>query len=77
MPQNLVKTNIPGYLKDMDTNLIINKDEDSYQSYIKSKQKSLKVKQLESEIKHIKDEFSLMKKEFEKLLLKSNITTDN
>jgi hypothetical protein len=50
--RKFVKTNIPGYEKHVRTNVIINKDNGDYASFVKAREKSRKFRDLEQTVRN-------------------------
>lgn len=56
-----VKTNVPGYLKDEKTGMVINKDVKEYQIYLAQRSKILSNKELGTKVDAMESEISEIK----------------
>ena len=65
-----VKTNIPGYEKNVRTNVVINNNNGEYQAFLKAKQKAKKMRCLEETVKKQSDQLSELREMVLKLLEK-------
>jgi predicted nucleic acid-binding Zn-ribbon protein len=57
----LVKTEIPGYYKDKDTGLVINKKKEELTAFQAAREKSKAAKALEEEVKTLKEDVKEIK----------------
>lgn len=67
-----LNTNIPGYIKDTDSGVIININNDEYVTYQSNKTKTKKISSLQDDIEELKKSFQSIKKDLEELLAKKN-----
>lgn len=52
------KTNLPGYVKDSETQMITNRNDDEYKTYLKQRDKILEQQALEEKINNLEDQVS-------------------
>jgi hypothetical protein len=68
--RGFVKTNAPGYEKNMTTNVVINSDNNKYKTFIKARERSKRMKDLEYTVKKQSSEISELREMVLKLLEK-------
>ena len=66
MKTNLAKTNVDGYEKDLDTNLIVSNDY-AYKKFLESRKEREEKQKNADEIRQLKNNFSEMKNSIEEL----------
>jgi hypothetical protein len=54
----LEKTNLPGYVKDSDTQLVTNRNDAEYKTYLKQREKILEQQALEDKINTLENQVS-------------------
>lgn len=57
----LVKTNIPGYMKDTETHAVINTNESEYLKYKEEVKRALEIKKMGDELNNLKTEMTEIK----------------
>jgi hypothetical protein len=65
-------TNIPGLVKDTETNLVLNTNASEYQNYLLQKQRLKRNMSIEEEINNLKKEMQEMKLAFQSILNGNN-----
>lgn len=64
----LQKTNIQGFVKDTESNVIINDNLSEYQLYLQNKNRVQQTKSIQKDIDNLKKEFAEIKSMFNQLL---------
>jgi hypothetical protein len=72
----LKQTNFAGYEKDMDSNLVINKNKDEYTLYVQNREKAKEFRNMSRKIDALTKEVERLKDVVNKLLI-SQSGTDN
>lgn len=69
----LQKTNVEGYVKDTETNVVINKSLNEYQLYLQQRQRALQMKHVEADINMLKKEMQSIKEDMQKIMAERNV----
>ena len=59
--RQLVQTKVPGYVRDLRNNALINTNNDAYKTYMKLRDEKLKVKNLTEQVDSLQSQFDEMK----------------
>lgn len=69
----LQKTDVEGYVKDTETNVVTNKSLNEYQMYIQQRTRALQMKHVERDINILKNELEKVKADLQKLVAERNV----
>lgn len=68
----LTKTNYAGYEKDMDSNLVINKNKDEYTLYVQNRERAKEFRHMSKQIDKLTKEVQELKAAFHEILNSKN-----
>ena len=74
---NLAKTDADGYYKNLDTNTVINNNNNEYAVFVQNRERMRQIQGIQNDIEHLKNEFRELKEIYKNMSERYNVNTNS